>query len=60
MNLRKEVLEKNQPSLSRATLLQLARWCKTNNPVYWDGMEIAKEISKLLFGRVLDREALGT
>lgn len=60
VNLRKEVLEKNQPSLSRATLLQLARWCKTNNPVYWDGMEIAKEISKLLFGRVLDREALGT
>jgi hypothetical protein len=60
VNLRKEVIEKGSPSLSGATVLQLARWCKTNSPVYWDGMEIAKEISKLLFGRVLDREALGT
>jgi hypothetical protein len=60
VNLRKELIDKDPPSLSRATVLQLARWCKTNNPVYWDGMEIAKEISKLLFGRVIDREALGT
>ena len=60
VNLRKEVLENDVPSLSRATLLQLARWCNTNNPLYWDGMEIAKKISQLLFGRILDREALGT
>jgi len=60
VNLRKEALESDLPSLSRATVLQLARWCKTNNPVYWDGMEVAKKISTLLFGRVLDRETLGT
>lgn len=59
-NLRRDVLESDPPSLNRATTLQLARWCKTNNPLYWDGMEIAKKISTLLFGRVLDRETLGT
>jgi len=60
VNLRREALECDPPALTRATTLQLARWCKTNNPVYWDGMEVAKKISNLLFGRVLDREALGT
>ena len=59
LKLRKELLDTDPPSLSRATILQLAKWCKTNNPVYWDGMEIAQKISTLLFGRVLDRDRLG-
>jgi len=24
---------------------QLAKWCNTNNPLYWDGMDIARKIS---------------
>ena len=37
---------------------QLAKWCKTENPLYWDGMEVARKISQLLFGCVLDRPQL--
>lgn len=59
LKLRTEILESDQPSLSRATALQLAKWCKTTNPVYWDGMEVAKKISEALFGRVLDRDLFG-
>ena len=43
-----------------AKLRHLAGWCKTHNPVCWDGMDIGQKISRLLFGRVLDRETLGT
>jgi hypothetical protein len=56
--LRQELLEKNPPSLKYPTLLQLAKWCNTKNPVYWDGMEVASKISQLLFGCVLDRHEL--
>jgi antitoxin component of RelBE/YafQ-DinJ toxin-antitoxin module len=59
LKLRKEVLERNPPSLSLGTVKQLAKWCKTSNPVYWDGMEVARKISEVLFGRVLDRDRLG-
>lgn len=38
----------------------IARWCNTTNPLYYDGMEIAKKISMLLFGDILDRHRLGT
>jgi len=31
--LRQEVLGPETPSLSRSTILQLARWCKTENPL---------------------------
>ena len=59
LKLRKEILESETPFLSRATALQLAKWCKTNNPVYWDGMEVAKKISEELLGHVLDRDRFG-
>jgi hypothetical protein len=38
---------------------QLAKWCKTDNPLYWDGMDVAQKISQVLFGTVLDRTQLG-
>jgi hypothetical protein len=56
--LRRELLSNNAPYISRPTLLQLAKWCNTNNPVYWDGMDVARKISQLLFGRILDRNEL--
>lgn len=57
--LRRELLDTEPPSISNPTIGQLAKWCNTNNPLYWDGMEVAKKISQLLFGCVLDRSRLG-
>jgi hypothetical protein len=59
-HLRAEILNTHTPGLSTDTALQLARWCNTSNPVYRDGMEVAKRISALLFGKILDRNELGT
>jgi hypothetical protein len=58
VKLRKELIDSDPPYVSRATILQLARWCKTNSPLYWDGMEVARKVSQLLFGCVVDRDAL--
>jgi hypothetical protein len=57
--LRQELLDSHPSYLSRATTGQLAKWCNTNNPLYWDGMEVARKISQLLFGCLLDRNKLG-
>lgn len=59
-NLKRELLDSDPPRISHGTMQQLARWCNTNNPVYWDGMEVAKKISNVLFGCVVDRNQLGT
>jgi hypothetical protein len=56
--LRHELLESNPPSISAATLGQLAKWCDTKNPLYWEGMDVARKISELLFGCQLDRSKL--
>jgi hypothetical protein len=56
--LRQELLDIDPPCLKHLTVLQLAKWCDTNNPLYWDGMDVARKISKLLFGFVLDRHQL--
>jgi hypothetical protein len=56
--LRRELLDSSPPFISAATMGQLAKWCKTENPLYWDGMEVARKISQLLFGCVLDRSQL--
>jgi hypothetical protein len=58
LKLRNELLESDTPYVSRPTVLQLARWCKTNSSLYWDGMDVARRISELLFGRVVDRDGL--
>ncbi len=58
--LRKQLLDAEPPSLDHMTVLQLARWCKTQNPLYRTGMGVARKISTALFGVVLDRERLGT
>jgi hypothetical protein len=53
--LRRELLDATPPAITPGTLGQLAKWCKTNNPLYWEGMDVAQKISQLLFGTVLDR-----
>lgn len=55
-----ELLDRTPPRIENATLRQLARWCKTNSPLYGEGMEVARELSQLLFGTIVDREELGT
>ena len=57
--LRHELLENNPPYISPGAMKQLAKWCNTNSAIYWDGMDIARKISQLLFGCVLDRSKLG-
>jgi hypothetical protein len=46
------------PRLQRRTVLRLAKWCKTDG-IYGDAMIVAREISRLLFGEVLNRDLLG-
>ena len=58
--LRAELLNGPVTNITKETAFQLARWCNTANPLYWDGMEVAKKISVLLFDKVLDRHELGT
>lgn len=55
-----QLLDRGLAFLDASASKRLARWCKTDGPLYGDGMQIAREISRLLFGYVLDREVLGT
>jgi hypothetical protein len=60
VKLRNQLLASDSPYVSRATALRLAKWCKTDSPLYWDGMDLARKISELLLGCVVDREKLNT
>ncbi len=55
--LEEELLHRD-PAIERESLGRLAKWCKTDG-IYQDGMEVARKISLLLFGCVLDRTRLG-
>ena len=57
-DLRNDLLSTRTPKLRASTIRRLASWCKTSG-IYADGMEVAKEVSLLLFGQVLDRTRLG-
>jgi tellurite resistance protein len=53
-------LLKRKPSRPEAsTYLRLAKWCRTDGNAYQEASTVAREISVLLFGRVLDRRELG-
>lgn len=54
-----QLLNREPPMVERKTLLRLAKWCHTDGHLYSEGMAVAREISRLLFGGVLDRERLG-
>jgi hypothetical protein len=55
-----ELITKSKHQLSETTLKRLARWCKTTANPYQDAMPVARNISILLYGVVVDREQLGT
>ncbi len=59
IKLEEELLETVPPTMAYQTLGQLAKWCHTHGHIYWDGMEVARKISILLFGQVVDRKKLG-
>ena len=58
--LRHDLLDTSPAGLSGAALLRLARWCDTEGGVYEDAMAVAREISMLLFGKVISRRELNT
>ena len=49
-----QLLNAEKPQLTRETKQRLARWCKTGS-IYSDGMEVAWKISRLLFGKIIQR-----
>ena len=53
-----DLLASDTPELRTITVRRLAEWCDTNG-IYADGMEVAKDVSLLLFGQVLNRRRLG-
>jgi hypothetical protein len=55
-----QILDCTQPNMTIKTMRKLARWCKTNGSPYQDGMPVAQQISRLLFGIILDRTVLNT
>ena len=59
LKLEEELLQTEPPTMTYQTLSQLAKWCHTHGHIYWDGMEVARKISILLFGQVVDRKKLG-
>jgi hypothetical protein len=56
--LEEDLLARDTPRLRASTITRLAKWCKTDG-IYADGMVVAKKISLLVFGKILDRNALG-
>jgi len=59
VRLEKELLSGQPPSIERETFHRLAKGCSTDGNPYQHGMEIARRISLLLFGQILDRRMLG-
>jgi hypothetical protein len=55
-----QIIQCGHAILEIATTKKLARWCNTNGSPYQDAMPVAREISEVLFGVVLDRRLLNT
>jgi len=49
-----EILIRKNNQLKPDTLIQFSKWCSTNPP-YTGGQKVARKISKLLFGKIIDR-----
>lgn len=56
--LRVELLDSEMPNVSQTLMRQLSKWCKTDG-IYSEGMDVARRISRLLFGTIIDRSQLG-
>jgi hypothetical protein len=57
--LRTELLESVVPHAPLTLMKQLGKWCMTDGPLYSQGMEPARRISRLLFHTVIDRSHFG-
>jgi hypothetical protein len=55
-----QLVKRGKPELTEKTQKKLARWCRTNGPLYDQAMPVAQQISRMLYGEVIDREALRT
>ncbi len=58
-HLEKELIHSDFPWITNRTLRQLAKWCNTDGHPYQSGMDVARKISNLLFGTIVDRAVLG-
>lgn len=56
IDLKRELLDRDGRSLPSDTFKRLGRWCHSATPVFREGAVVARQISMLLFGRVIDRE----
>ncbi len=59
LELEEQLLNREPPRIERRTFLRLAKWCHTHGNLYANGMEVARQVSQLLFGTVIDRDKLG-
>jgi hypothetical protein len=58
LELRAQILDSPTPSMTKEAFFRLAKWCKTDG-IYGDGMQVARKISEILFGRTVDRSSIG-
>jgi hypothetical protein len=55
-----QLLKRRRGELADETQKKLARWCRTTGSPYQDAMPVAQQISRMLYGEVIDRELLRT
>jgi hypothetical protein len=55
-----QLVKRGKQDLTEKTQKKLARWCRTNGSLYQQAMPVAQEISRILYGEVIDREVLRT
>lgn len=55
-----QLIKNGKAELTADTQKKLARWCRTDGSPYQDAMPVAQQISRMLYGEVIDREVLRT
>jgi hypothetical protein len=55
-----QLIKNGKAELTADTQKKLARWCRTEGSPYQDAMPVAQQISRMLYGEVIDREVLRT
>ena len=55
-----QLIRNGKAELTAHTQKKLARWCRTDGPPYQGAMPVAQQISRMLYGEVIDREVLRT
>jgi hypothetical protein len=55
-----QLITNGKAELTADTQKKLARWCRTEGSPYQDAMPIAQQISRMLYGEIINREVLHT